>query len=837
MKSLQKSFISSRPLSAVVKNLFLGALFSVGEIQTWADANPALPKTAPPPATLAFPSNPKPEDFFRARVFEEPLVAIGEEPGPKENTALALALTGYNNRSGPDDFASVTKFLESHPKSAWRAAVLTGLGTEYFNTAHYSLALAAWSEAWALTKNTTDPKGKVIADRAAGELAYMYGRLGQMQELETLLKSVEGREFVGSATEKISGAREGLWNMQNHPEISFRCGPLALLRIQTATNPTNRAERAVYESASTQKGFSLPQVAELSKKIGLNYQMAFRERGGEFVVPSVVHWKLGHYAAIIRQEGDKYLLQDPTFLNDVWATKQALESETNGYFLIPPGLLSKGWRTVEAKEGQTIWGKGNTQTKDPGAFCPDDSTSKLCKIGKKSKDDYYNKKYPKINLTSAPGTSLRTRANDEDNINNMAGRGMAVADVHLMLVNLNLVDEPVGYSPPVGPGVRFTIRYNHRDAFQPGTFTYANFGPKWTCDWISYITDNPQSLSADVNCYVRGGGNRTFTGFNTNTQTFGYQFYDDTQLKRTGTASYEMLWNDGSKMVFAQSNGSVGTSRKVFLTQILDSAGNTVTLNYDGNLRVTDITDAIGQVTTLTYSTNDTFKLTRVTDPFGRFASFAYDTLGRLTNITDVIGLNSRFVYEGSGDFINALITPYGTNSFIRAENGTTRSLETVYADGSRDRVEFNQGTTLGVPFSDPANTVPQGMNTGNNYLWFRNTYYWSRSACATSYGDNSKAKLYHWLHTSDVTMCSGTLESTKEALEGRVWRDYAGQGDPIFVGVNNRPTHVGRVLDDGSTQLYTYGYNAFGNLTNTVDPRGRTFSYIYATNGIDLLE
>ena len=47
----------------------------------------------------------------------------------------------------------------------------------------------------------------------------------------------------------------------------------------------------------------------------------------------------------------------------------------------------------------------------------------------------------------------------------------------------------------------------------------------------------------------------------------------------------------------------------------------------------------------------------------------------------------------------------------------------------------------------------------------------------------------------------------------------------------------VGRVLDDGSTQLYTSAYDGFGHLTNTVDPVGRTFSYIYSTNGIDLLE
>ena len=59
-----------------------------------------------------------------------------------------------------------------------------------------------------------------------------------------------------------------------------------------------------------------------------------------------------------------------------------------------------------------------------------------------------------------------------------------------------------------------------------------------------------------------------------------------------------------------------------------------------GTCALSAITDAIGQVTTLTYgNTNDIYKITRVTDPFGRFADFAYDSLGRLTNITDVIGL------------------------------------------------------------------------------------------------------------------------------------------------------------------------------------------------------
>ena len=49
------------------------------------------------------------------------------------------------------------------------------------------------------------------------------------------------------------------------------------------------------------------------------------------------------------------------------------------------------------------------------------------------------------------------------------------------------------------------------------------------------------------------------------------------------------------------------------------------------------ITDAIGQVTTLSYELPaDPLKITRVTDPFGRYASFEYDAAGRLSRITDV---------------------------------------------------------------------------------------------------------------------------------------------------------------------------------------------------------
>lgn len=778
--------------------------------------NRTLPTVDPPRTELAFPAQPEPQDIFRTHVFEEPLVPVGGHPSGAENAALAAALLGYSKRSGPDDFSSLTAFLEKYPASPWRAALLTDLALEYYNTAHYSLALDAWGKAWALGKDATDPRGKAIADRAVGELAYMYARLGRMSELEALFKSVEKRGFMGAATERITGAREGLWTMQNRPGIAFRCGPLALQRIKKSLNPQASVDLEIFNCASTQKGFSLPQVAELSRKIGLNYQMAFREGKGAFIVPSVVHWKVGHYAALVRQQGDLYLLQDPTFGNEVWATRQALEAETSGYFLIPPGALGAGWRQVQTSEGETVWGKGNTSFND----------------------------------------AWRIAVNDLQTSDQVCG-GMPRPGVHLMLANLNLADEPVGYSPPVGPSVPFVVRYNQRDASQPANFTYSNFGYKWTCDWISYITDNPSNVLADVNCYMRGGGVRTFTGFDPGTQTYAYQGFDQTLLKRTGPSSYEMLWGDGSKLEFSQSDGSVGTSRKVFLTQVLDPAGNAATLTYDEHLRLVAITDAIGQVTTLTYgSPDDIYKITQVTDPFGRSAIFGYEQVGggpnpfiRLVRITNEMGLTSHFLYNDIVNgpqlffisFIKKLTAPYGDTFFNSDDtglgsSGNTRFVEITYPDSSRERVEFNQ--TVPIPDSDPVASLPAEMATYNSFLRNRNTYYWDRNVCATAYGDYSKARLYHWLHTPDLSTSSGDLESTKAPLEGRVWFNYGGQGPlPVIEGTNNRPTHVGRVLDDGSTQLYRFTYDGFGHVLKTVDPVGRTLSYIYATNGIDLLE
>lgn len=760
--------------------------------------NRSVPEHSMPQPGLVLPDDPSVDQIKAARIFSEPLTPVGHEPTAEENHELARALRSYGQRSAPDDFSALEQFVGKNPDSAWTPALLSDLATEYYNTGWYSKCLKTWEKAWPALKDATAPEAKALGDRAAGELAYMYARLGRMGPLEGLLDSVGNRNITGSATERISGAKQGLWVMQNRPGVAFKCGPFALDRILAYEDPMKADNPLIQAAQSTTNGCALEQVAELSRKVGLNYQMAYRSKGAALLMPAVVNWKVGHYAALIKEENGRFLLQDPTFGNDVWVSRGVMEEESSGYFLVPPGRLPPGWRSVSEAEGRTVFGKGSTANSDPNSTtaCYDPKTS--C------------------------GES----------------KGMAVASAHLMLVSLNIEDTPVSYLPPVGYPVAFQVVYNQREANQPAIFSYSNLGPKWTFNWLAYITDNPSSPAADVNYYVAGGGTLPFTGFNPTNQTFAIQLKSQALLMRTSTNSYEMSFRDGSKIIFAQPGSVGGTSRQVFMTQMIDPAGNAVNITYDADFRVVAVTDAIGQVTTFSYGdTNDILKITQVTDPFGRYATFTYDASNRLAEITDAIGLTSQFQYD-SGDFIQAMITPYGTNLFSQGDSGRTTWLLRTYPDGTQERLEYNESATTGIPDSDPVNTVPAGMGLLDEYHVYRNTFFWDRKAYAEAPNDYSKAHIYHWLH-EDVTdtVCSGILESEKPALENRIWNTYDGQPDSIHEGTTAQPNAIARVLDDGTTQVTRFKHDAFGNVTNSIDPAGRSMTFDYATNGVDLLD
>jgi len=326
---------------------------------------------------------------------------------------------------------------------------------------------------------------------------------------------------------------------------------------------------------------------------------------------------------------------------------------------------------------------------------------------------------------------------------------MAYYTIQLALVNLHISDTPVGYSPARGPAIDFQVNYNHREANQPETFNYSNLGRLWTFKWLSYVNDNNNTgLDASVSIYEMGGGTKVFS-FASESNTSKANPEDNSFLVRTTgpggftVTGYVRHFSDGSQTYYTQATTGAMVRRKVFLSSIQDSQGNTVTLGYDNQFRLTSIWDAVGLQTKISYGPPaNSYQISSVTDPFNRSASFTYTASGQLETITDTVGIVSRFSYQG--DFIQKLTTPYGDTTFSAGETGadttTVRWLNVTDPMGGREKVLYHQddfpqavadwdpalsagaNDALNLPLSK-SNATPSGLMIANDRVSTRNTF------------------------------------------------------------------------------------------------------------------
>jgi RHS repeat-associated protein len=752
--------------------------------------------------------------------FEEKLVPA-MATSTAENAALIGVLQAYAAQPAKDDFSGFKAFLQAYPNSGWRVALLADMGLLDYQYGYFSRAIDDFHASWEAGRDNRDPQVKALVDRVAGELLRMHARLGHADQIDSLLAEIGDRKLTGSATEDLKGAKQGLWMMRHNPGVSYLCGPMALKNLLLAIGRPASDVDFLDAYRSGPQGVSLAEVATLAAQAKLDFRLVHREAGQPIPIPSIVHWKVSHFAAIVGESNGRYHVKDPTFGRDLWVARGALDTETSGYYLVPGHTGLSTWRVVDNSEAGHVRGMGFTQSQDPNAVTVYAPRCRLCSGSSK-----------------ASGSS----AIIEDDFGSPDDDGMTQYSFVEMVSSLQLQDSPVGYAPPKGPPVPVTITYNQREANQPANFTFYNVSPKWTLNWLAYIQDDPTNIGNNVSRIVGGGGAIPESSFAAN--AFAPEEATGAVLSYTAgaTASYTLTFPDGSANTYALPNGATTYPRIIFITSQADRYGNKLSFTYDSQFRLTAITDATARKTTFTYgNTSFPLQVTKITDPFARSATLAYDSTGRLTSITDVLGLVSTYAYDGSS-LVDSLTTPYGTTNFSYGQNGNSLYLQATDPLGYTERTEFIQGAP-GIPFSDPSNLIPVGIvNPFNSYLNDRDTYYWDKHAYAVASGDYTRARNTHWVHLTQNTNVTGdVVESIKAPLENRVWFNYP--GEPVTGGLGtaqsgslDSPSAMGRVLDDGSTQLTTAQYDSIGNLTSKVDAIGRQTSWTYAANQTDLV-
>ena len=776
---------------------------------------------------------------------EEPLVATGPVT-EQENKDLDAAISAFRDapaKAGPsgdfDDYAQpLLAFIAAHPDSNWDTALYTDIGFGYYRAGYYSRVFIYLGKAWQLGRRATSPQARLMVDRAVGELARMHARVGHDKELEALFQDIGKRPIGGPATELIQGAHEGQWTFRRKPGEAFLCGPNALKTMLMTLKAAPDQVKVAQDARSGPHGFSLEQLAGLADKAKLDYRLIHREPGQPIPVPSIIHWNINHYAALVARQGALYVVADPTFgaSGASVLTTKAINAESSGYFLVPASVVAansaNGWHNLaaDAAEAKTIYGMGTISGVTGGCTTCNDIT---------------------------------VASSDDDPTD-----AMTSSRAHVTAVSLNLTDTPIGYKPQKGEPALTTLSYNSREVEQPGNFSFSNVSPKWTHSWLAYIQDDPNNPGINVTRIAPGGGGYDYYyangyDYNSTTGAFIPETYDNSQLFRypaTGPAtSYVRYMPDGSKEVYAQPNGATTAPRYMFLTQRVDPAGNTTTLSYDTQLRLTTVTDAMGRKTTFSYglsgTTGEQFLITKITDPFGRSTTLTYDNIHRLSSITDRIGIKSTFTYGSTVEtnFVTNVTTPYGTSTFSDTENPN----DTQYALGRSLTLTDPLGHTDFLYLFQNDNTpasetlLPTGISNDSSLLQWRNTYYWNRHQSALGVTTNANGTptsenfayptIYHWLHFYyNINYEVNQLGSIKKPLEQyRQWINYPGMatdGFYYYSGTLIKPSAMGRVLDDGSTQISTNTYNSLGLPLSATDQVGRTTQYTYAPNNIDLL-
>lgn len=734
-----------------------------------------------------------------------------------------------------DAIHSKLEFYKSSPSAN---ILLLRLGKSLYANGRYSDSITIFEEAWksALQQKPEHwSEHKLIAEIAAN-LGALYARLGRQQELKAVLAEMEKRPIEGSETLAFANLRQASESMEDFPEHSFKCGPLALGKVFSVLHPEKSEPARIAEIASPSVGFSVSQVVELGKEIGFPVK-AVEPAAGIIPVPSVVHWKSDHYAAITAVNEGRYMVEDATFQRSVWMTPQAIQEEASGLYLVAQATADPSWPAPSPQRASSTFGKGapsQSDADDQGGD-PDDEPCP----------------------------------------------GLPRASFNNFYASLTVRDSPLFYSPPVGPEVSVDLTYFDSSNYDNSTAQHGHAGKKWILGWVQHV-EVPQLNSAGATLRlvrsngrtekfqgVVAGGALTFAKPGLYTRSLltpqgGAAGAPLTVLSRSlpdgSIETYGYFASAGNPQAFGAIVGGGVQSSKLYLASITDPQGNSLRFRYvPGTAKLKTVVDAIGQETTVFYSDstdglgadNPSRRLiSAIQDPFGRIVRFRYDAQDRLTSLTDAAGLETTFAYAvpTTPDFISSMTTPYGTSSFVK--DGTTLTL--TDPEGLQQKVSF-AFTRSTIPLAGVSGTsalaaeVPttSGITVANGqayfgYLYYGTTLYWDKKTMRMFGDQTDKAHQTRWAQqSSSFSVLTGVASSRRPALSHREWYHYADQPNVGTIGTSSLPTlRIRRIKDENGNpadEIHRYAYNAQGYPTRMVDPLGRETVMEYAANNIDL--
>lgn len=785
----------------------------------------------------------------QAHLFMEPLVWVGKQSPPDLESEELLGDVGIFKSDGAKaGYSALENFLSAHPRSAWAPALEVNIAGYYRRMGRYSLALSQWQAAWDATKDSKDAAGQKVAVQAFAGLTRLLASLGHKDELESLYAELDARQFrLGESSTMIGETKEGMEMMSARPGSSYRCGSYALGNMAMALHLNQSIIRQLFAADSPNGGFTIGELLALATTNGFAVEAVQQPAGADLVIPSVVHWKLNHYAAIVEKKGDRYLVKDPTFEGQIWMDAATIEAESSGDYILPKDKVPASWEKLNQVACSKIYGKGN-----PAIFndANDNGPHDKCHPPPQPCDP----PTPNDGAGGGGGAPQPPGCNGCGSGGPGPGPkgGMPEWYVSEPYITLWLTDAPLLYRQSNQQWFPLDLYYKSRgDAQNTGL---PGFGDNWSCGWFDMLQ---QSDTGNISNVLSSGAVRYI---NTNGPDYhsGGIFLPAVTVSETDPQAIVMP--DGSEVVYGYTNSDLsGDLTNYLVIARLDQYGRTLErfhyTNSSGVVQLTSVVDLDGRTNKLTYGdASHPWLITAVTDPYTQtthfYYSFSQDSTGLLTNLVDSQGMSTFFQYDSSNQ-ITSMITPYGTDSFQYfaavdpISHTPDRAILITEPDGSQQLYAH--------PTRSP--DTSGGDPTAVSYHWNRSQYQSvadKTNVFTMQATDYQLASQKEWLYEPDVTTLSDTLKAQYGAgldpeeynlRPGEVFYLYPGEfpfASPSTVGTSALVSNIANYESISITRndlerpiAYTYNDDNGDQVvyTNIFDPSGRILQYELGPN------
>ncbi|MFD7379997.1 DUF6531 domain-containing protein [Streptomyces mirabilis] len=481
------------------------------------------------------------------------------------------------------------------------------------------------------------------------------------------------------------------------------------------------------------------------------------------------------------------------------------------------GLLGRGWATPFDSNLALASGKVTYQADDGAKFvftqasdgtytAPAASTTKLAKSGSNytlTTQDHTKRTFnsggqlTSVVDTAGQGLSLTYASGRLASVKDAAGRTASfTVDSGGLLTKVALPDGA-------------SVSYGYDNSLLTSVTDPAGKTSSYAYDANKRLSSYTDPAGGKVsNTYDTNGRIKSQTDQNNKTTNFTW---DGSRESHT-TAPDGGIWTD----VYS---GNV-------LLESIDPYGKTVSYDYDQKLHPVDITDPLGNTTSMTYDSAGNMLSRSSPSSLGYSESWTYDTAGNVVSHTDGRGNKTSYGYNAASQLTSSTDPLGGKTSYTYTALGalqtltTPRGNKTTYsydAAGNRTSVTTPLGEKSTFTYDGAgrilSKTSPRGNVSGADPAPYTTTYaYDGRGLLSSATDPLGRATSYAYNGAEQLT-------SIKDPAGNFTRYEYDDAGNLTKT-------------TDASGKSVTRAFDAYGNVTSETDPLGNTTTHTYDKAG-----